>query len=295
MTKKKFISWGFRDISSTHSFIHYAYKKAFESMGYESYWFDNQDDLSNFDFSGSIFLTAGGADSRIPIRKDCRYILHNCDTNKYNDVLHNSIILQVYTNPVLDRDVEKISDCIFYQKNGNVLYQPWATDLLPNEILLLENLNLSNNKNVNWVGSIWNNSLNQGNLPEMEQLKSSLSSRGIGFTNLTRIPYDENKIYINESYVSPSVQGKWQVDNHYIPCRIFKNISYGEFGITNSEAVYNLFNKMIVYDNDIDNMVEKSIERRNDITLAELNQQILFVKENHTYINRIKNILDIWS
>jgi hypothetical protein len=295
MKNKKFISWGFRNINSTHSFIHYAYKKAFESMGWKSYWFDNQDDVSNFDFSDCLFLTAGGADQKIPVRKDCRYILHNCDLDKYLDVIDNSIILQVYTKSVLERDVEKINSCVFYQKNGNVLYQPWATDFLPSEINLLDRLDFNSDKNVNWVGSIWNNSQNQGNIIEMEQLKISLLNRGINFTNLTKIPYDDNKKYINESFISPSVQGKWQIDNNYIPCRVFKNISYGEFGITNSKSVSDLFNGMLVYDNNIDNMVEKSIERRYNIKLSELNDQISFVRNNHTYINRIKTILDIWK
>ena len=50
---------------------------------------------------------------------------------------------------------------------------------------------------------------------------------------------------------------------------------------------------MIVYDSDIDLMVEKALEKRNTITLEELNQQIRFVKQKHTYINRINNILSI--
>ena len=43
----------------------------------------------------------------------------------------------------------------------------------------------------------------------------------------------------------------------------------------------------------IDLMVEKALEKRNTITLEELNQQIRFVKQKHTYINRINNILSI--
>jgi hypothetical protein len=50
---------------------------------------------------------------------------------------------------------------------------------------------------------------------------------------------------------------------------------------------------MIVYDSDINLMVEKALQKRNTITLQEINQQIRFVKEKHTYINRIKNILSI--
>lgn len=286
----KFVAWGCKDINSTHSFIHYAYKKAFESLGYESYWFDHTDDTSTFDFSNTLFLTLGGHDQGIPLRRDCKYILHNCELSKYNDILDNSIILQVYTNAILVNDLEKIDDCIFYEKSINTLYQPWATDLLPSEINLLDSLSFSNEKIVYWIGSIWNNEHNQGNNNQMNELYKALSKRGINIEQV-RVGYDKNKEYINKSFISPTIVGQWQAEKDYIPCRIFKNISYGEFGITNSKAVYDLFEKSILFDNNIDNLIEKSLEYRDKITINEINNQIQFVKDKHTYINRIENLL----
>ncbi len=292
---KKFVAFGCKSSNSTHSYIHYAYQRAFESLGWESYWIDNQD-VDSFDFSNSLILTAGGWDSRLPVRQDCKYILHNCDVNgKYSTVLDKSIILQVFTKDVFTRKVEKIDDCIYYQSDNQftipVLYQPWATDLLPNEISDLDSINFSEDRNVYWVGSVWNDN-GQGNTNEIELLKSSLSKRGLNFQQI-KTDYNNNKEYINKSYISPSLQGKWQCEYGYIPCRIFKNISYGEFGITNSKYVSDLFQGMIVYDDNIENMVEKSLERRNNITLSELNEQIKFVRDKHTYINRVKNILSV--
>lgn len=295
---KKFIAFGCKSNSSsptsTHAPIHYAYQRAFEYLGWESYWLDNQD-VDDFDFSNSVILTIGGWDHRLPVRKDCKYILHNCDLNKYQDVLDNSLILQVFTTDVYERNVEKVDDFIYYQNDKNfgahVLYQPWATDLLPDEIKLRDDLNFSNEKTVNWVGSIWNDN-GQGNTNEIEDLKKSLSKRNINFQQRSA-NFDENKDIINQSYISPAIQGKWQCDKGYIPCRIFKNISYGEFGITNSKYVNELFNGSIVFDTDIDSMVRKSLEFRDRVSLDELNSQINFVKEKHTYVNRIQNILNV--
>lgn len=291
--KKKFVAFGCKN-NSTHGYIHYAYKRAFESLGWESHWIDN-DDVNDFDFSDSLILTLGGWDSKLPVRKDCKYILHNCDNNKYSDVLDKSLILQVFTTDVYDRDVEKIEDFVYYQKDKNwgthVLYQPWATDYLPNEIKEIDKLNFSDEKNVNWVGSIWNDA-GQGNFNQIEELNLSLSKRGLLFRQI-KTDYDDNKRVINDSYISPALQGQWQCDKGYIPCRIFKNISYGEFGITNSKYVSELFQDMIVYDSDIDSMVHKALEKRSKITINELNNQIKFVRDKHTYINRIENILKV--
>jgi hypothetical protein len=285
---KKFIVWGHKYNNHSHANIHYAYKRAFESMGWETYWLDNADDVSAFDFSGSLFLTEGQVDGNIPIRPDCKYILHNCDTTKYGD---NFIILQVYTTDVLTRNVEKIEDCIYFQSEIKTLYQPWATDYLPNEIENLTSLNFSNNKVVNWVGSVWEGG-GYGNLNEIKILKESLKKYDIDFKEI-RTPYQENKIHINSSYISPSIQGAWQVEKSYIPCRIFKNISYGEFGITNSQGVYDLLEQQIIFDNDINVLIDKAITHRELITLSQINSQINLVRNKHTYINRITNILNL--
>lgn len=291
---KKFIAFGCKAKSSTHSYIHYAYQKAFESLGWESHWVDNND-TENIDFSNSLILTLGGWDQNIPLRKDCKYILHNCNMDKYRSVVDNAIVLQVFTKDVFTRDVEKIDDCIYYQKDKNfgapVIYQPWATDLLPNEIEEKKNLNFGTDKKVLWVGSIWN-SAGQGNTEEISKLKLALEKRGLEFDRV-ETDYHNNKEIINKSFISPSLQGEWQCDVGYIPCRIFKNISYGEFGITNSKWVNELFKEQLVFDEDIDKMIEKALLKRESITLEEINSQIRLVKEKHTYINRIENILKV--
>jgi hypothetical protein len=246
----------------------------------------------NFDFSNSLFLTEGQVDGRIPIRSDCKYVLHNCDTSKYESIKNNCLLLQVYTTDVLARNVEKIEECIFYQPEINTLYQPWATDYLPNEIKNLTNLNFSKIKVVNWVGSVWDDGGGYGNINEIKTLKEALKKYNIEF-NEVRSPYEENKKYINSSYISPAIQGRWQVEKHYIPCRIFKNISYGEFGITNSEAVYNLLEQKIIFDSDINVLTDRAISNRDSITLSEINDQINLVRDKHTYINRITNILNL--
>ena len=53
----KAIIWGHKLHTHTHSYIHNAYYKAFKKMGYETHWFDNNDDVSGFNFDNCIFLT----------------------------------------------------------------------------------------------------------------------------------------------------------------------------------------------------------------------------------------------
>jgi len=68
---EKVIIWGHKLHSHTHSYIHNAFYIAFKHMGYETYWFDDKDDVKKFDFSNSLFLTEGQVDKKIPLREDC--------------------------------------------------------------------------------------------------------------------------------------------------------------------------------------------------------------------------------
>jgi hypothetical protein len=77
----------------------------------------------------------------------------------------------------------------------------------------------------------------------------------------------------------------------YIPCRIFKNISYGQLGITNSWSVNDLFGGAIVYDSDIKNLFYKAQDQRSNKSLVL--EQMSYVKTNHTYLNRVAAILSI--
>jgi len=77
----KAIIWGHKLHSHTHSYIHSGYYRAFKSLGYDTYWFDSIDDISNFDFSNSGFFTEGQVTKNMPIRDDAKYITHHVDKN----------------------------------------------------------------------------------------------------------------------------------------------------------------------------------------------------------------------
>ena len=89
------------------------------------------------------------------------------------------------------------------------------------------------------------------------------------------------------------MQTQLQIDNHYIPFRIFKNISYGKMGITNNSIVYELFDKKIIYSDSIEQLVNESLEFNNRTDKNKIIKDLMIkVRNNHTYLNRIKFILD---
>jgi len=287
---KKVVIWGHKLHSHTHSYIHYAFYKTFKHLGYNTYWFDNKDDVRDIDFSHSLFITEGQVDQKIPLRDDCRYILHNCKMGKYKKLFDqgNCIVLQVYTHDCLKRDDQEIEKCFCIDLEHKVIYMPWATDLLPYQVDEVKQ-QLSNEKKENYtcyVGTI-NRSGQINNRGSIYGFASACKNNGIDFKNYSKISPEKNVEVIRKSLFAPAIQGAWQCEHGYIPCRIFKNISYGSIGITNSKTVYELFNKKIIYNPDTYQLGLDAIEKMKNFDMSELYELMDFVRDNHTYINRI--------
>ena len=98
----------------------------------------------------------------------------------------------------------------------------------------------------------------------------------------------QNIKYIQKGKYSPTIVGKWQQERGYIPCRAFKNISYGGYCITNSLEVYQLFDKKICYEPDTSKLFQKVDKYIQDISFEDLLTLIRNVKDKHTYVSRIK-------
>jgi hypothetical protein len=292
---KNVIIWGHKLHSHTHSYIHAAFYRAFEYQGYNTYWFDDNDTLNGFDFSSSLFITEGQVDKRIPLRDDCRYILHNCDGEKYRSLRQkgNCIMLQVYTHDCLPRSVQKLDDCIYADKNDLCIYMPWATDLLPHEIDAIKNKFRirapGKNKAVYFIGTIGGGTF--GNDNHIDKFKRACHEHGISFMQQRNLSLEETILNTQSSLMAPAIQGDWQIEKGYIPCRIFKNISYGAIGATNSKTVRELFQRKIVYNPDCYQLFYDVRDRINTITLEEQFEIMDFVKEKHTYLNRIEHLL----
>ena len=293
LRNKKIIIWGHPLHSHTHSYIHYSFYRAFKYLNFDTYWMSSIADVGNMDLTDSIFIVEGQVDGNIPLRRDCKYLLHNCDITKYVEANVFFRILQVYSHDVLERDCEKIQGCEYYQDSLKTLYQPWATDLLPHEF---DNYSPINNfkaksKVINWVGSVMQGE--HGNQPCLEEFAGIASLNGIEFKIYRNVEPDESIKLIRDSYMSPALQGKWQVENGYIPCRIFKNISYGHLGSTNSRAVYDLYEGQLIYSNSPAQLfveLDRQIKNFDKNTRDKIR---LLTKERHTYVNRIQNILKI--
>ena len=290
----KVIIWGHKLHTHTHSYIHYGFYKAFKHLNYDVYWLDDNDInnniYNNFNFDNCLFITEGQVDKNIPINESSIYILHNCSKQKYRTI-NKKFNLQVITKSDLERyKFNRIDIASYY--GGDQLVLCWATDLLPEEInnnILKVKENKIISKNVlNFVGmplypwdevQIWCNNNN-----------IEYNSMG-GFSN-TNVSSEKNMELIQESILAPAIQEPWQVEHGYIPCRVFKNLSYGKMVLTNNRFVNDyLFEGKLLYNEDIHKLMDMGIEFNNNNQKKLLIELMENVRDNHTYINRIQSII----
>ena len=155
---------------------------------------------------------------------------------------------------------------------------------------MIQHWDTPKHKEIYWVGTIGDGPV--GNSGEIKPFVKESSRKGLKFVQKTNLSTQENMRVVRESYMACAIVGHWQQLEGYIPCRIFKNISYGQYGVTNSKAVFDLFDRKIVYDRDTRKLFHKAYDMVKQVTLQEQLELMDIVRDKHTYINRINLLLD---
>jgi hypothetical protein len=300
---KKFIIWGLEHYKHTHSYIHYAFEKAAIKLGWDVEWVQDTPELGIYfnECDEYLFLTIGISDRYIPINPKAFYILHNCEAEKYTSIPEkNKLIIQVYTTDVDTRDVIKLPSrkYEFWQPNGNVFYMPWATDILPDEI----NQNIEkvkvlqipnrNRKEALFLGTV-NTETQFGNIDEITKFEGGCKNMKVPLliANSTSINQGQSIELLQQVYITPSIVGTWQKRQGYIPCRIFKTISYGQLGVTNSKQAYDIINNLGVYSEDESQLCSKAVEvLESESGIEQIIDAMKLIRDHHTYINRLESI-----
>jgi hypothetical protein len=89
----------------------------------------------------------------------------------------------------------------------------------------------------------------------------------------------------------PAIQGRDQVEQGYVSCRLFKNISYGQMGLTCSAYANELFGGRLVYNPDAYRLFYEARERLQSMPVAELHSLMDEVAAKYTYLNKVEAII----
>lgn len=166
--------------------------------------------------------------------KDVDYVLHNFNGSHHvceNVEPERLLRLQVYTNAATGVEWDHFR---LFNLEARTLFQPWGTNLLAEEFM--EPTYGHFRRDVVFVGAIWSEIYegeDLGNFSMIQTLKQLCAEKNLNFKHFTHITDVENAEMVRRARVAPAFAGGWQVKNNYLPCRVFKNVSYGCVGFTN--------------------------------------------------------------
>lgn len=323
----KVIVWGFKPTKdgiykNTVGYVWNGFYRGFKALGFETYWFSDDDYDPLFDYSNSIFIAEAWDSKNIPIEKSSIYYVHCAydpakyvgKVKKFIDLRYNQKFMN-HPNYIFTRNKEedvKLGPCCYYQestnkvihlKNGFVdydiqdydkVYTNWATDLLPNE-MNEDDIYLERENVVVFLGTVYDGQYT--NIPELQEFVEVCEKNNVSFL-VNPYSYGSDQISIEE-YVSTykrslfglDLRGKDNRETGYIPCRVFKNASYGLLSTTNSEEICKEMEGHCVYNSSVTQLFYDAMNKRNDLEFVK--KSFMYVKENHTFINRCSDILKI--
>lgn len=316
----KIIIWGHPLYSHTHSYVHDSYYKGFKYLGYDVYWFHDGDYPKDFDFTNCLFIGEGFADANIPINDSSCYMIMYCpspskylEAGRYIDVrmaatdfkdhLHEYSLDKnsaqklgpaVYFVPKKNEKVSVKNDFVDYEMDDyDKLYISWATNLLPFEFN--ENdIYLSRENVIYYSGSISPNGVCE-NMSNFRPFIEACNENGISFIHndpwSNPLTNEEVILRTKTSILGVDIRGPQHVKQRLLTCRVFKNISYGHLGLTNSEEMYNELDGNCIYNANPYQLFYDGMNNRQNYNLIKSGMKL--VKENHTYINRINSMLSI--
>ena len=332
ITKKitKIVVHGLYDSGHSHRYIHEAIYKTFEFIvskcnNIELFWcndnetcysiYNEKDNENYLIFSSPHYDT----DQYLPILDNAYYILHyrthryvrKSPIIKYNNLIKKRKVIKYIDFRGFPKNEKKenitfINDTFWYYHNlidsnfpTNELHIPWATDLLPHEIdENIKKIKKDNTYNMRsyFCGTIW-----KTNKEEINEWKMLCIRNKMNCLFDREKDHLEHQQKIRESFIAPAIQGKTQCiseNSFYVPCRIFKNISYGALPITNNIGVFNIFKDfLIIFDENLNDLFGKVMkiriyEEENKLDYNNKMEKIMnHVKENHTFISRINMLI----
>jgi hypothetical protein len=270
-------------------------------MGYDVKWLHNHPENSNIDLSDSIIISEQQVIQHLPIQKNAKYFIHNIKEDieyvecEYDNIFNYLIYHEEYNNW---KDVKQVEDFFWFDEKTKTPIIVWATDLLPDEIENIEPVLYDHSKpDVNFVGSV------QGkNLVTFAHICADNGKNFYNLGGLTGAPQnDQVQFYdpklnidvVRNSYISIDIRESQHIRNGYIPCRVFKNISYGCWTGSNSVKLNKFLENYLTIESDLNKLYFKLIQDSSECSEIKIKNSMNYVMREHTYINRIKSLLSI--
>ncbi|HVH99173.1 MAG TPA: hypothetical protein VM869_10695 [Enhygromyxa sp.] len=300
----------------------------------ELLWLDNRTVGDPAAFDDALILSnvnVDHVDHCLPLRRRGLYLIHDhapgrIDCSRYEPLrtAGRAVFYEVFrSRPGADYRAIEDQPLCYVHRDGDRVVMLWATDLLPHEIeqawqaVTERPRAAADARSVVFVGSSWT-----ANARELAILARDAVARGLRFEHYGRVmtptewprselvhvhgesvSMEENVRLVREATIAPALQGLHQLRNkdgdgvgegNYVPCRIFKNISYGAFGVSNNPTAKAVLGDAVVCRSDFGEMLDAALEQvAADPKRTALRDAMVLVAKTHTYFDRMAMLLEL--
>src|SRR6266568_497835 len=264
----KWVIWGAKRPYNTFGHIHEAFLRALMHLGKDVRWLEHDENISGIDFSNTLFLSMNCVIQGMPRRRDCFYIVHNVQGDPSQSYFDGLTLLNygihITTTRYSPNVVEIGPESFFDRTSVATLNLRWGTDLFPHEIEANKPKKAFNDASrvCTFIGSI--DDMKQ---PYLQGFSRAVQENGYdwqtygGHGGGRQVSIEEHIRIVKDSYMSPAMQGRDQVEQGYISCRLFKNISYGQMGLTCAPYANELFHGKLICNPDAHQLFYDARER----------------------------------
>lgn len=286
----RMVLWGF-NAPSGDSFrhIHRHYAHALDKLGKKYAWLEDLEKNRAVLKHGDLVFAVDVASKHLGHPVDgVDYVLHNfAPSHPVWDGLDETRVLrlQVYTSAAEQYGVPW-GLVRRYDRAGRILFQPWGADLLADEFRTP--VFNGHSREVPFVGSIWDDE-GMGNVNAIKELKEILFAHRIVFRHYVHVSDEENVVAVRAGRLAPAVTGVWQVEQDYLPCRVFKNVSYGALALTNVPKFREIFSGCFAGRGSISQIITDALAlQENDyLELVRAQQEVV---THYTYKESLESI-----
>jgi len=287
----------------TNTYFFEGLYKAAKFLNLDAYWIDNQKDLENVVDDKTIVLCEGGYFPDLNKKLSCKYVLHSIPSSwleKFKDLSlrKKGLHLDVFKNKALKYSM--IDDLTYFDEKEFTLYQPWAGNLMPSEIIDIDYL-----KNIDYKSSFYIGLLYEDGIQKANNLNYSLSESKIKtqIKCVTGASHSTTQELTLKSSICLDIRYDHHLEVGYVPCRIFKTLSFGREIYVNSKYIKEYLKDIpyVKYYEDgeclksqFDKFCSMSRSMR-EIFYREKLDTLNKIKEKHTFVNRLKNIIRVFS
>lgn len=290
VSKYKVVLWGLKNKRDSFRFIHSGFYEALKTEGIEVAWVPDNPRSQRYLGKNTLVFAVDVDSKHLSFNPETTYVTLNIREDSQTGMKiresPNWFKIQEYTKQSIGID-DRDGSIALYRPEKKTLYMPWGTPLNKKEFQV-DQVDSTNNKSEYWVGAIWNDQLNQGNVQAIAEYREALGLLDIKFKRIGGSRWKlggltelENATKVRSSRLGAAIVGNWQKENEYYPCRIFKAVSAGVPPTSNLDAS-RIFGETLLYSSNIGELVEMAISESADdrFLRARAAQEKIF---NYTY------------